>query len=89
MPSSINSILFKIIFDRPRLLRTALSASNFENYPKLQKFRNVCIAKAIEGIYSAGETLDSAKAHMVALENNSNIGAILNYAMEAGKTLSV
>ena len=84
MPSSINSILFRFVLDRPRLLKALLSASNFEKVPVLQNVRNICIAKAIEGEYSAGETLESAKEHMSLLENQSGIGAILNYAMEAG-----
>ncbi len=77
-------MLFKFILDRPRLLKGLLSASNFEQIPILQSVRNTCIAKAIEGEYSAGETLDSAKEHMCTLEKQSNIGTILNYAMEAG-----
>jgi hypothetical protein len=88
MPSSINSILFKYILARPRLLKALLNASNFEKIPFLQNVRNTCIAKAIEGEYSAGETLDSAKEYMCFLEKQCNIGTILNFAMEAGKQKS-
>ena len=73
------------MLDRPKLLQAVLSASNFEKHPSLQNMRNNIIAKAIEGIYTAGETLDSARKHMETLEKNCNIGTILNYAMEAGK----
>lgn len=84
MSSSINSSLFKFVLDRPRLLKFLLNSSNFERIPRLQSLRNRCIAKSIEGVYSAGETLESAMEHLKALEKQ-NIGTIMNYAMEAGK----
>lgn len=79
----INKQLFDFVLNRPRLLNLLLNVSNFEKFPFLQKQRNKVIAKAIEGIYSAGENLNSAEKRIIELEQK-NIGVILNYAMEAG-----
>lgn len=79
----INKQLFDSVLNRPRLLNLLLNVSNFEKFPFLQKQRNKVIAKAIEGIYSAGENLNSAEKRIIELEQK-NIGVILNYAMEAG-----
>ena len=49
----------------------------------IQKLRNRCISKAIEGIYSAGENLQEAEKRIIDLEKK-NIGVILNYSMESG-----
>lgn len=80
----INKQIFEIILNRPKFLNFFLRLSNFENYPYIQNLRNKILAKAIEGIYSAGETLASAERRIEELEQR-NIGVILNYAMEAGK----
>lgn len=80
----INKKLFDFVLDRPSLLNTLLKLSNFEKIPFLQNQRNKILAQAIEGIYSAGETLESAENRIYELEKE-NKGAILNYAMEAGK----
>lgn len=81
--SKINKQLFKFILERPSLLSKLLQFSNFENYPRLQNLRSKYIAKAIEGIYSAGEDLTSAEKRILELEKE-NKGAILNYSMESG-----
>lgn len=81
---TINKQLFDFVLNRPSLLNTLLKISNFEKIPFLQNKRNKLIAHAIEGIYSAGETLDSAENRVKELEKENN-GVILNYAMEAGK----
>lgn len=80
----INKQLFGFVLNRPALLNLLLKLSNFERFPVIQKERNKLLARAIEGIYSAGETLDSAENRIKELEKR-NIGVILNYAMEAGK----
>jgi predicted RNase H-like HicB family nuclease len=84
----INKQLFDFILGKPRLLNVLLKFSNFEKFPLLQRGRNKLLAKAIEGIYSAGETLESAEIRMMELERE-NIGIILNYAMEAGKLIKI
>lgn len=83
----INKRLFDFILDKPSLLNFLLKVSNFDNIPVVQNCRNKVLAKAIEGIYSAGETLESAEIRMSKLEDK-NVGVILNYAMEAGKTIN-
>lgn len=83
---TINKQLFDFVLNRPSLLNALLKISNFEKIPFLQKKRNKLIAHAIEGIYSAGETLDSAENRVKELEKENN-GVILNYAMESGKNL--
>lgn len=82
----INKQLFDFILKKPRFLNVLLKLSNFEIFPLLQQGRNKLLAKAIEGIYSAGETLESAEIRMKELERK-NVGIILNYAMEAGMIL--
>lgn len=79
----INKQLFDYVLNRPSLLNFLLRASNFEAIPFLQEKRNKLIAKAIEGVYSAGEDLASAEKRIVELEEK-NTGVILNYAMETG-----
>lgn len=79
----INKQLFDFILNRPSLLNALLKLSNFESFPVIQKERNKLLARAIEGIYSAGETLESAEKRIKELEKR-NTGVILNYAMEAG-----
>lgn len=79
----INKQLFDFMLNRPSLLNSLLKISNFEKIPVLQQSRNKLLAKAIEGIYTAGETLASAEVRIKELEQK-NIGVILNYAMEAG-----
>ena len=83
---TINKQLFDFVLNRPSLLNSLLKIINFEKIPILQNGRNKLLARAIEGIYSAGETLESAENRVKELEYE-NIGAILNYAMEAGKKL--
>ena len=83
---TINKQLFDFVLNRPSLLNSLLKIINFEKIPILQNGRNKLLARAIEGIYSAGETLESAEYRVKELEYE-NIGAILNYAMEAGKKL--
>lgn len=80
----INKQLFDVVLNRPALLNFLLKVSNFEKFPFIQKQRNRLLARAIEGIYSAGETLASAEERIKELEQK-NVGVILNYAMEAGK----
>lgn len=80
---TINKQLFDYVLNRPSLLNFILKASNFETIPFIQEKRNKLIAKAIEGIYSAGEDLESAEQRIIELEKK-NTGVILNYAMEAG-----
>lgn len=80
---TINKKLFNYFLNRPKLLKFILKFSNFENFLILQKGRNKMLAKFIEGIYSAGETLSSAELCIEQLERNK-IGVILNYAMESG-----
>lgn len=82
----INKQLFDFILYKPRLLNVLLKISNFEKFPLLQRVRNKILAKAIEGIYTAGETLESAEMRMKKLEQE-NVGIILNYAMEAGNVI--
>lgn len=79
----INKHLFDFILNRPSLLDSLLKLSNFEKIPPLQKIRDKLLAKAIEGIYTAGETLESAEVRITELEQKQ-VGVILNYAMEAG-----
>lgn len=82
----INKQLFDFVLNRPSLLNALLKITNFENIPFLQNKRNKLFAHAIEGIYSAGETLESAENRVKELENE-NTGAIMNYAMESGKNI--
>lgn len=84
----INKQLFDFILNKPRLLNVLLKLYNFEKFPLLQQSRNKLLAKAIEGIYSAGETLESAVIRMKELERE-NVGIILNYAMEAGMIIKM
>ncbi len=79
----INKHLFDFLLNRPSLLSSLLKVSNFEKIPALQKSRDKLLAKAIEGIYTAGETLVSAEVRIKELEQKQ-VGVILNYAMEAG-----
>ena len=80
----INKQLFNFVINRPSLLKLGLNLSNFNKFPRFQIKWNKFLAKSIEGVYSAGETLASAEIRVEELENR-NIGVILNYAMEAGK----
>ena len=83
----INKQIFDFILNKPGLLNALLKLSNFEKFPILQKGRNKFLAKAIEGIYSAGETLESAEIRMKEQEQE-NVGIIFNYAMEAGTMIN-
>ena len=84
----INKKLFNFVLNRPGLLNFLLKATNFEIVPFLQAKRNELIAKSIEGIYSAGENLSSAEERILELEQKQ-VGVILNYAMEAGKSIMI
>ena len=81
---TINKQIFDFVLKRPSLLNALLKISNFEKIPFLQNKRNKLLALAIEGIYTAGETLESAENRIKELEKEKK-GVILNYAMEAGK----
>lgn len=81
----INKQLFNFVLNRPSLLSVLLKVSNFEKVPLIQNQRNKLLARAIEGIYSAGETLESAEDRINELEKKK-VGVILNYAMEAGNS---
>lgn len=83
---TINKQLFDFVLSKPSLLGALLKISNFEKVPFLQDKRNKLLAHAIEGIYSAGDTLESAENRVKELEKE-NIGVILNYAMEAGNLI--
>jgi hypothetical protein len=85
--SSINRRIFDYVLTRPKLLKQLLRVSDFSYWPQLQTLRNEVIAKAIEGIYSAGTTLDDAERHISGLERQ-DIHSIINFAMEAGKEAS-
>lgn len=86
--STINKKLFNYVLNQPRLLKFILKFSNFDKKSILQKGRNKLLAKCIEGIYSAGETLTSAELCIERLERK-NIGVILNYATESGNNLNI
>ena len=83
----INKRLFDFVLNRPSLLNVFLKLINFEKIPLLHNKRNQILAHAIEGIYSAGESLESAECRIKELEKE-NKGVILNYAMEAGNKIN-
>lgn len=83
--STINKQIFKFVLSRPSLLKFLLDTTHFEKYPTVQNARNYMIAKTIEGIYTAGETLSSVQQYVETLEKR-NIGTILNYVKESGIT---
>ncbi len=72
----------KFIVNQPFLLRLSLKLLNATEW--MGAFRNKIIAKSIDGIYSAGETLQECKLHVESLQSK-NIGSIINYAVETGK----
>lgn len=79
----INKQIFDFILNRPSLLKVLLKISNVGNNSFINNSKNKVIAKAIEGIYSAGENISSAENRVIELENEG-VGVILNYALEAG-----
>lgn len=79
----INKQIFDFILNRPSLLKVLLNFSNFSGNSIINNAKNKIIAKAIEGIYSAGENITSAEKRIIELEKDGK-GVILNYALEAG-----
>ena len=80
---SINKAFFTYVLSRPSLLKALLRWSDFSAYPQIQSLRNRVIASSIEGIYTAGQELKTAEAHIRELERDG-INTIINFAMESG-----